>query len=70
MGNYGYVVNDSNSIYSRIGKSCSIGPHTGINPGIAAGCEAYRAHRLGHLEALGHPLLGFAPGRRLTVPAD
>ena len=33
MGAYSYVVNDSNIIYSDIGKFCSIAAHVRINPG-------------------------------------
>lgn len=33
MGDYSYVVNDSNVIYTTIGKFCSIAAMTRINPG-------------------------------------
>jgi phosphonate metabolism protein (transferase hexapeptide repeat family) len=33
LGDYSYVVNDAEVIYSRIGKFCSIAAHTRINPG-------------------------------------
>jgi len=33
FGDYSYVVNDSDVIYSRIGKFCSIASHVRINPG-------------------------------------
>jgi phosphonate metabolism protein (transferase hexapeptide repeat family) len=33
LGDYSYVVNDADVIYSRIGKFCSIAAHTRINPG-------------------------------------
>jgi phosphonate metabolism protein (transferase hexapeptide repeat family) len=33
LGDYSYVVNDSDAIYSRIGKFCSIASHVRINPG-------------------------------------
>jgi phosphonate metabolism protein (transferase hexapeptide repeat family) len=33
FGNYSYVVNDSDIIYTTIGKFCSIAAHTRINPG-------------------------------------
>jgi phosphonate metabolism protein (transferase hexapeptide repeat family) len=33
LGDYSYVVNDSNVIYTTIGKFCSIAAHTRINPG-------------------------------------
>ncbi len=33
MGDYSYVVNDSEIIYTSIGKFCSIAAHTRINPG-------------------------------------
>ena len=33
MGDYSYVVNDSDIAYTRIGKFCSIASHVRINPG-------------------------------------
>jgi len=33
LGDYSYVVNDSDVIYTTIGKFCSIAAHTRINPG-------------------------------------
>ena len=33
LGDYSYIVNDSDAIYSHIGKFCSIAAHTRINPG-------------------------------------
>jgi phosphonate metabolism protein (transferase hexapeptide repeat family) len=33
FGDYSYVVNDSDIIYTNIGKFCSIAAHTRINPG-------------------------------------
>ena len=33
FGDYSYVVNDSDIIYSTIGKFCSIAAHTRLNPG-------------------------------------
>src|SRR5260221_9126299 len=33
IGDYSYVVNDSDIIYATIGKFCSIAAHTRINPG-------------------------------------
>ena len=33
LGDYSYIVNDSDVIYSRIGKFCSIATHVRINPG-------------------------------------
>lgn len=33
LGDYSYIVNDADVIYSRIGKFCSIAAHTRINPG-------------------------------------
>ena len=33
MGAYSYIVNDSDMIYSEIGKFCSIAAHVRINPG-------------------------------------
>jgi phosphonate metabolism protein (transferase hexapeptide repeat family) len=33
LGDYSYIVNDSDAIYTRIGKFCSIAAHTRLNPG-------------------------------------
>ena len=33
LGDYSYIVNDSDAIYTRIGKFCSIAAHVRINPG-------------------------------------
>jgi phosphonate metabolism protein (transferase hexapeptide repeat family) len=33
FGDYSYVVNDSNIIYTSVGRFCSIAAHTRINPG-------------------------------------
>ncbi|NJM35311.1 MAG: chloramphenicol acetyltransferase [Rhodomicrobium sp.] len=33
LGDYSYIVNDGDAIYSRIGKFCSIAAHVRINPG-------------------------------------
>ena len=33
LGDYSYIVNDSDAAYSRIGKFCSIAAQTRINPG-------------------------------------
>ncbi len=33
LGDYSYVVNDADIVYSRIGKFCSIAAHTRISPG-------------------------------------
>jgi phosphonate metabolism protein (transferase hexapeptide repeat family) len=33
LGDYSYIVNDAEVIYTRIGKFCSIAAHTRINPG-------------------------------------
>ena len=33
FGDYSYVVNDSDIIYTDVGKFCSIAAHTRINPG-------------------------------------
>lgn len=33
LGDYSYIVNDSDVIYGRIGKFCSIAAHVRINPG-------------------------------------
>ncbi|MCZ8185992.1 MAG: chloramphenicol acetyltransferase [Beijerinckiaceae bacterium] len=44
MGDYSYVVNDSNVIYTTIGKFCSIAAHTRINPGNHPMHRATQAH--------------------------
>ncbi len=44
MGDYSYVVNDSNVIYTTIGKFCSIAAHTRINPGNHPMQRASQAH--------------------------
>jgi hypothetical protein len=44
MDDYSYVVNDSDIIYSRIGKFCSIAAHTRINPGNHPMERATQAH--------------------------
>lgn len=33
LGDYSYIVNDSDAIYASVGKFCSIAAHTRINPG-------------------------------------
>ena len=44
FGDYSYVVNDSEIIYSRIGKFCSIAAHTRINPGNHPTWRASQSH--------------------------
>ncbi len=44
MDDYSYVVNDSNIIYSTIGKFCSIAAMTRINPGNHPMHRATQAH--------------------------
>ncbi len=44
MGDYSYVVNDSNIIYTEIGKFCSIAAMTRINPGNHPMHRASQAH--------------------------
>ena len=44
MDDYSYVVNNSEIIYSRIGKFCSIAAHTRINPGNHPMQRATQAH--------------------------
>ena len=44
LGDYSYVVNDSDIIYARIGKFCSIASHTRINPGNHPMQRASQAH--------------------------
>jgi phosphonate metabolism protein (transferase hexapeptide repeat family) len=44
MGDYSYVVNDSDIIYSAIGKFCSIASHVRINPGNHPMWRVSQAH--------------------------
>jgi phosphonate metabolism protein (transferase hexapeptide repeat family) len=44
MGDYSYVVNDSDIIYAAIGKFCSIASHVRINPGNHPMWRASQAH--------------------------
>ncbi|MBV1701763.1 MAG: chloramphenicol acetyltransferase [Hyphomicrobiales bacterium] len=44
LGDYSYVVNDSEIIYARIGKFCSIAAHTRINPGNHPMQRASQSH--------------------------
>ncbi|NJO38662.1 MAG: chloramphenicol acetyltransferase, partial [Rhizobiales bacterium] len=66
MGAYSYVVNDSDIIYSEIGKFCSIAAHVRINPGNHPTWRAsqhhfqYRASSYG----LGEDDAGFFDWRR------
>lgn len=44
FGDYSYVVNDSDVIYTRVGKFCSIASHVRINPGNHPISRASQAH--------------------------
>lgn len=44
LGDYSYVVNDSDLIYARIGKFCSIASHVRINPGNHPMSRPSQAH--------------------------
>lgn len=44
MGDYSYVVNDADVIYTTIGKFCSIAAHTRINPGNHPMQRASQSH--------------------------
>jgi phosphonate metabolism protein (transferase hexapeptide repeat family) len=44
LGDYSYVVNDSDVIYTSIGKFCSIAAHTRINPGNHPMQRATQSH--------------------------
>ena len=44
LGDYSYVVNDSDLAYSRIGKFCSIASHVRINPGDHPMHRASQSH--------------------------
>ena len=66
MGDYSYVVHDSQIIYASIGRFCSIASHTRINPGnhlldrVALNHFTYRASAYG----LGPDEAGFFDWRR------
>jgi len=66
MGDYAYVVNDSDIIYTTIGPFCSIAAHVRINPGnhpldrVALSHFTYRASAYG----LGEDEAGFFDWRR------
>jgi phosphonate metabolism protein (transferase hexapeptide repeat family) len=66
MGDYSYVVHDSQIIYTTIGRFCSIASHTRINPGnhplerVALSHVTYRASAYG----LGEDEPGFFDWRR------
>jgi phosphonate metabolism protein (transferase hexapeptide repeat family) len=47
MGDYSYVVNDSQMTYTTIGKFCSIAAMTRINPGMHRGAQAHFTYRAG-----------------------
>jgi phosphonate metabolism protein (transferase hexapeptide repeat family) len=44
LGDYSYVVNDSDIIYTDVGKFCSIAAHVRINPGNHPMTRATQAH--------------------------
>lgn len=44
LGDYSYVVNDADVIYTTIGKFCSIASHTRINPGNHPMQRATQSH--------------------------
>jgi phosphonate metabolism protein (transferase hexapeptide repeat family) len=44
LGDYSYVVNDSDIIYADVGKFCSIAAHVRINPGNHPMTRATQAH--------------------------
>ncbi|RDJ20757.1 chloramphenicol acetyltransferase [Bosea caraganae] len=44
LGDYSYVVNDADVIYTTIGKFCSIAAHTRINPGNHPMLRASQSH--------------------------
>jgi phosphonate metabolism protein (transferase hexapeptide repeat family) len=44
LDDYSYVVNDSDIVYARIGKFCSIASHVRINPGNHPMWRASQAH--------------------------
>lgn len=44
LGDYSYVVNDADVIYTTIGKFCSIASHTRINPGNHPMQRASQSH--------------------------
>jgi phosphonate metabolism protein (transferase hexapeptide repeat family) len=44
LGDYSYIVNDAEVIYTQIGKFCSIAAHTRINPGDHPMQRASQSH--------------------------
>jgi phosphonate metabolism protein (transferase hexapeptide repeat family) len=75
MGDYSYVVHDSQIIYATIGKFCSIASHTRVNPGnhplerVMLSHVTYRASAYG----LGEDEAGFFDwrrGHRVTLGHD
>lgn len=44
LGDYSYIVNDGDVIYTRVGKFCSIASHVRINPGNHPTWRASQAH--------------------------
>lgn len=75
MGDYAYVVNDADIIYTEIGPFCSIASHVRINPGnhplerVALNHFTYRSSAYG----LGEDEAGFFDWRRsrpVTLGAD
>ena len=72
FGDYSYVVNDSDIIYTTIGKFCSIAAHTRMNPGnhpldrVMLSHVGYRSSAYG----LGEDDAGFFDWRRASPVAS
>jgi phosphonate metabolism protein (transferase hexapeptide repeat family) len=76
LGDYSYIVNDSDVIYSRIGKFCSIAAHTRINPGdhpmhrVSQSHFTYRASTYFEGEADEEAFFDWRRSRPVTIGHD
>lgn len=76
LGDYSYVVNDSDVIYTTIGKFCSIAAHTRINPGnhpmerVTQAHFTYRASAYFDGEADETPFFDWRRGHAVTIGHD
>jgi len=76
LGDYSYVVNDAEIIYTTIGKFCSIAAHTRLNPGdhpmhrVAQGHFTYRASAYFDGEADEAAFFDWRRSRPVTIGHD
>lgn len=76
LGDYSYVVNDSDIAYARIGKFCSIASHVRINPGdhpmhrASQSHFTYRASAYFEGEADDHDFFQWRRNRAVTIGHD